>query len=107
MSEDQIRVLYTRGGREFSRRAFSLGEIRQTTLGEAVRNEDLTVGMGNQFEIYVRPESGENEISAHQREGVSLEHVLRRASGGGEISGKTFVIDCTAEHKGALEMSYE
>ncbi len=105
MSENQIRVLYTRGGREFSRRVFSLDETKQTTLGEAVRDEDLTMGLGNQFEIYVRPEDGESEISAHNQEGITLENLLRSASGDGEITGKTFVIDCTAEHRGAGQRS--
>jgi len=102
MSQEQISVTYTRGGREFSRRSFSLREAGQVTFGQAVRDEQLTIGMGNEFELFVRPQSGETEISGHDQESSSLESVLLAASDDGQITGKTFVIDCTAEHKGAL-----
>lgn len=102
MSQEQVRVTYTRGGREFSRRSFSLSEAGQVTLGQAVRDEQLTIGMGREFELFVRAQDGENEISAHDQENNTLESVLLSAADDGQISGKTFVIDCTAEHKGAL-----
>ena len=102
MSQKQIRVSYTRGGREFSRRAFSLREAGQVTFGQAVRDEQLTIGMGREFELFVRPQDGHTEISGHDRENNTLESVLLAAADDGQISGKTFVIDCTAEHKGAL-----
>lgn len=102
MSQEQIRVTYTRGGLEFSRRSFSLTEAGQVSFGQAVRDEQLTIGMGNEFELFVRAQDGETEISGHDRENNSLESVLLAAADDGEISGKTFVIDATAEHKGAL-----
>jgi hypothetical protein len=103
MSQNQIRVTYLRGGREFSRRVFTPEEARRTTFGQAHRQEQLTIGMGNQFDLWVE---GDREIAAHGREDDSLDSVLRAASEDGEISGKTFVIDCTVEHKGAQTPEY-
>jgi hypothetical protein len=101
MSQRQIQVTCTRGGREFSRRSFSFIEAQQTTFGHMLDEQGLTTGLGDDFEIYVRDQEGDTEISAHSREQMSLESVLRAASQDGEIAGKTFIIDCTAEHKGA------
>jgi hypothetical protein len=102
MSQEQIRITFTRGGREFSRRSFSLREASRLTFGQAVCDEQLTIGMDNQFELFVRDQEGKAEISGHDREKNSLESVLLAATDDGQINGKTFVIDCTAEHKGAL-----
>jgi hypothetical protein len=100
MSQNQIGVTFTRGGRTIGHRSFSLGETQQATLGHAVEEVGLTAGLGSEREIYVRHLEDEREISAHGMESRSLESVLRGATADGELTG-TFVIDCTAEHKGA------
>jgi hypothetical protein len=102
MSGRQVQITYTRGGRQLSRRNFSLAEAQSTTFGQAVRRENLTAGLGNQFEIFVRPQNGDSEISAHNRETMSLERVLQEVTEDGEVTGKTFIIDATAEHRGAI-----
>ena len=103
MNGRQVQIKYTRGGRELRHRSLSLAETQSITFGHAIGSENLTAGLRNQFELYVRPQNGEGEISAHNRETASLESVLRDATEDGDISGKTFVIDCTAEHRGAKE----
>jgi hypothetical protein len=72
-------------------------------FGNLLNEEGVTSGLGNQFEVYVRSLEGDNEISAHHQEEATLEEVLCAASDDGEITGKTFIIDCTAEHRGAEE----
>ena len=101
MSGNQIRVTYTRGGREMNRRSFNLNQLRETTFGVARDREHLTAGLEEGFEVYVRREGGSTEISAHGRENETMESVLMAASEDREITGQTFIIDCTAEHKGA------
>jgi hypothetical protein len=103
MSQNKIQVTLTRGGREVRRRSFSLEEARSSVFGNLLNEEGVTSGLGNQFEVYVRSLEGENEVSAHNQEEASLEKVLLAASEDGEITGKTFIIDCTAEHRGAGE----
>jgi hypothetical protein len=102
MNESQVQISYTRGGRELTRRSFSLAEVQATTFGQAVNRENLTTGLGSQYEIYVRPQNGNSEISAHNRETMSLESVLQDATEDGEVKDKTFIIDATAEHRGAF-----
>lgn len=100
MGTNKINIEYRRGGREFRRRTFNLSETRAATLGRLLREEGLTAGLDS-FEVYVRPQSGDMEISAAHMESTSLESILSSVTEDGEIKGKNFVIDCTAEHRGA------
>jgi hypothetical protein len=101
MSQSQVHVKYTRGGREFSRRSLSLEEVQQPFRNHLPGG--FISGLGNHFELYVRCEETEKEISAHNDGSSNFESLLRAVSQNGEISGKTFIIDCTAEHRGAHE----
>ncbi|MGA1824552.1 MAG: hypothetical protein ACMUIP_07780 [bacterium] len=96
-----INVKYQRGGRRYSDRSFSLKETQETLFGDLLNKEGITSGLGNRFEIYVRGEDGKNEISAHNCAKEKLADVLRAAAKNDEIMDKTFIIDCTAEHRGA------
>jgi hypothetical protein len=98
----QTQVRCTRGGREVSSRSFSLAELQTTMFGQALAEGGVTAGLDNEYESYVREQDSDSEISAHNREAATLESVLRAASRDGEVIGKTFVIDCTAEHRGAV-----
>lgn len=100
MGTRKIDIEYRRGGREFRRRTFNLSETRAASLGRLLREEGLTAGLDS-FEVYVRPQGGDTEISAGHMAATSLEGILRSATEDGEITGKSFVIDCTAEHRGA------
>jgi hypothetical protein len=101
MSENQIRVNYTRGGRRLNRRSFTLNEARQTTLGQVMGREHLTEGLETGFEVYVCCRQDGRELSAHGQDENTLESVLQAATNDGEVSGKEFEIDCTAVHVGA------
>jgi hypothetical protein len=101
MSANNVNVQYRRGGREFRNRTFSMPEARQATLSQLLREDGVTTGLDN-FEVYVRPQDDENEISVNRMEEMSLENVLRAASSDGEIKGKSFIVDITAEHRGAI-----
>jgi hypothetical protein len=103
MNQNQIRVTLTRGGREFRERTFSLDEARSSLFDNVLNEEGVTRGLGDQFDIYVKPldGAGEREVPATRKGDMTLEGVLRSASEDGEITGKSFVIDCTAEHRGA------
>lgn len=100
MSQERVHVTFTRGGRELGRRAFTLSEATQMQFGDAVQHEGLTWGLED-YEVYVRSQEDDREISAHNREEMTLERVLRDASQDGEITGKSFTVDVTAEHRGA------
>jgi hypothetical protein len=98
MSTNSINIQYRRGGRDYRTRTFGLDEIRESTLGNLIREDGLITGLGD-FEVYVRPQDSESEIAADNLEN-SLESILRSASGDGEISG-SYVVDVTAVHRGA------
>ena len=100
MRANNVNIQYRRGGREFRNRSFSLTEAHGATLNQLLNEDGVTTGMDN-FEVYVRPRDGENEISANRMEETTLEGVLRAASLDGEIKGKSFIVDITAEHRGA------
>jgi hypothetical protein len=101
VNQNEIRVRYTRGGRALGAASFTLTEARETAFGRLLQQGGLTAGLGNEFEVYVSCEDAGREISAHNSEDKSLESVLMAASEHGDITGKSFVIDCTAEHRGA------
>ena len=103
MSQNAIRVTLTRGGREFRERTYSLDEARSALFGPLLSEEGVTRGLGEQFDVYVKPlgGEGEREVPVTRQGDMTLERVLQSASEDGEITGKSFVIDCTAEHRGA------
>lgn len=99
MSQERVTVKYTRGGRHLKERSFNLTELRMP-FGRAMEAEGVTFGLEG-YEVYVRELEGQGEISAHRREETTLGSVLRDAAAAEDVTGKTFVIDVTAEHKGA------
>ena len=101
MSQNQIQVNYKRGGRAFSTRSFTLAELKATPFSQALSEEGVTAGLNHGIEIYVRSQEGDSEISASNRTDANLESVLREASEDGKVTGKCFIIDCTAEQRGA------
>ena len=102
MSQSQVHVRYTRGGREFSNSSFSLDEVRQTPFQNHLPN-GFTAGLGNQFDSMCGAKRQSMRFLPTLDGASNLESLLRRVSTDGEIEGKTFVIDCTAEHRGAHE----
>jgi hypothetical protein len=98
MSTNNVNIQYRRGGRDYRRRTFSLDEIRESTLGNLIREDGLTTGLSD-FDVYVTHQDSESEIAANNLEN-SLESILRSASEDGEISG-SYVVDVTAVHRGA------
>lgn len=101
MSQDQVWINYQRGGRRFSQRSFTVRETQNTPFGQVLEEQGLTVGLGNDFEVYVTSQDGD-QISAHNRESTTLESVLTAAAENGEIAGKSFTIDCTVAQRGAI-----
>jgi len=99
MSQERVTVKWSRGGRQLREREFDLTELR-TPFGRAMEADGVTFGLQD-YEVYVRQLDGDQEISAHRREGTTLESVLREAAADGDVTGKTYVVDITAEHKGA------
>lgn len=98
----QVQVKYTRGGREVRTRAFSFAELANTSLSQALDADGVTAGLNGGFELYVREQESDSEVAVgSQQAEATLESILRGAAENGEIDGKMFIFDCTAEHRGA------